>query len=508
MLSSACVSDSVEGDGVDQGNGIRELQDQGSIGRQDAGHDEDAAMSDMSALDLDTPDQAAPRDMTSPIDDMMSEDMGKDHGIDLAMPGEDMGGDLEDMLPEDMGAPGNGCLDLLVSGTTFPLHPSGFEGQLYSRAVFDGQGVWIVYAMRETPEIGSPDIWATRIACDGTPLVAPFEIGNPASGINEVNPAIAARGGLVYMAWIEDTSSQDRIMMRSFTTDGAPLQAEPVDVTPLQGGVAISGLFQELDIAALPGDEAAFSVSHYAAPASAFQISVQRIDSAGNLLGSPMEPIEEKGVAQTRPSISALTDGTLYVSWSRYKPADTNAGTPEEPNRVVYTRFAPGASEAEQGGPFPAQPGSNTDNQLGRYSKELTSNDRVFLTFQSDSTGSNDILVKDGSFGANPTTGFVGNSGYDLRPSVAARRDGMGGAVAWYRANPSPTQNEVHVQRFDLNASSAFQFGADTTIPTSEPARAPFGPSITHISQHIYFITWQEGTSAGRAKIMGRFVHL
>lgn len=509
LSAPACVTDNVELDDVDQGSGIRDLQDQGSFGSDMRGDLSSGEPDEMGATDMFGQDMGSTSDMNQR--DMFVADMpaADDQGADLDQSMEDAPADLApspDM--QDMSNPLSGCPGQLVTNKSFALHPSGFEGQLYSRSAFDGEGVWVVYAMREAPEVGTPDIWATRIACDGTALVPPIEIGNLASGIQEAHPAIAVRGKHVYMAWIEDTSSQDRVMMRSFAIDGTPLQTVPVDITPQQGGVAISGLFNELDLAALPGDEAAIAVSHYSTPASAFQVSIQRVDSMGNLLGMPMEPIEEKGVSQTRPSITALTDGTIYVSWSRYKPADTNAGTPEEPNRVVYTRFAPGASEAESGGPFPAQPGSSTDNQLSRYSKELTSNDRVFLTFQSDSTGSNDILIKDGSFGANLTSGFVGNSGYDLRPSVASRRDGLGGAVTWYRANPNPTQNEVHIQRFDLTASGAFQFGPDVKITTANPAHAPFGPSITYISQNTYFVTWQEGASASRAVVMGRFVDL
>ncbi len=472
---------------IDQGS----ASDQGNQGGEDAGGQQDQGGA---AEDMTQP----PQDQGTPVD--MSDDMSR--------PSEDMN------PPEDMGmmvpdmAPTNPCLNALVTNQTFEVHTAGFDGQYYSRAVFDGEGVWVVYAMREAADSGTADIWAARLGCDGQPLVAPFEVGETMTGINEVNPAIAALDDSVYITWVKDTSSDDRIMMRAFDRQGTARQATPVDITPVIAGEPISGLFTELDVAALPQGEAVISVSLYSQDAAAFQVAAQRFDGAGNLIGDPMEVFDEKGVEQTRPSITSLEDGSFYVSWSRYKPADAVAGTPEDPHRVVYTRFAAGATEPDQGGPFPAQPGAMQDNQLSRYSKELTSNNKVFLTFQSDSTGSNDILVKDGTFGASVTTGFVGNSGYDLRPSISARRDGNGGAVVWYRASPSPTRNEVHIQRFDVSANGTFNFGPDTTIQTSDFARAPYGPAITHVAGNVYFIAWQDGASTGTARVKGRFVQL
>lgn len=513
VFTQACASDELDANTMQDDNStIREVTDLGQT-TQDMGGAGDMTSGGQDMVD--TPDAGGndqgllPGDMSTP-EDMSAIDQGSPQDM-TDMDVQDMSTTPDMMPPEDMSMdmpPQGVCASALVVNQTFEVHPTGFAGQYYSRSVFDGEGVWVVFAMREAADSGTADIWATRIGCDGRPLVAPFEIGETMTGISEVAPAIAALDGNIYVTWIKDTSSDDRIMMRSFDNNGALRQAAPIDVTPELAGVPISGLFVELDIAALPQGEAVLTASHYSPDSGSFQVTVQRVDFSGVLIGDPMEPLQEKGVDQTRPSITAIEGGTFYVSWSRYKPADMIAGTPEEPYRVVYTRFSAGATEPDQGGPFPAQPGAMDDNQLGRYSKELTSNNKVFLTFQSDSTGSNDILVKDGTSGASVTTGFVGNSGFDLRPSIAARTDGNSGAVAWYRASPSPTQNEVHIQRFDVMSNGTFTFGPDTTIQTPEKARAPYGPSITHVSDNVYFISWQDGATTGTAKVQGRFVQL
>jgi hypothetical protein len=130
---------------------------------------------------------------------------------------------------------------------------------------------------------------------------------------------------------------------------------------------------------------------------------------------------------------------------------------------------------------------------------------KVYLAFQLDSTGENDILVKDGTFGAPNAFGTIQGSEIDLRPSIAGRVEGGGGAIAWFRANPSPIRNSVHVASFQLS-NNTFTLGQEVDIPTSDFARPPYGPAITHVSGDIYFITWSEGSSTGNTLIKGRFV--
>lgn len=496
----ACATDDVdpdEAEGNNAENNLRPGQDLGTptsdMGEEPA--DMGQATDQGSEDNATTEDMAAAEDMTSTQQDMATlEDM---------TPTPDAGADMA--AEEDMAAMVDACGDQLTLNTTFTIDPNGLAGQYYSRTAFDGDGIWVVYGVRESAMIGAADVWATRLACDGATDVAPFLVSASPSGVQDVFPAIAVRDDDVYIAWTQESQGTNKPFMRSFKRDGTPNQSAPVELTPQLGGLPLSNLIWETDVAALPNGEAALAASFFSEKAGTFQIMVQRFDRAGNLVGDAMEAFEEKGVEQTRPSITALDDGTIYVSWTRYKPADMMAGTPEEPHRVVYTKIAPGASEPDVAGPFPAQPGGTADNQLGRYSKERTASDAVYLAFQLDSTGANDVLVKDGTFGAPLSFATLGGSNsVDLRPSVAARPDGLGGAVVWYRADPSPIRNEVIVQPFDT--SSGLSAGNELVVPTSDPARPPYGPSIAHVDGQVYFVTWSEGPSTSDTRIKGRFV--
>ena len=506
LSSSACATDDPILDETNQDDGANNLRPANSgpgtpNTTQGNNATADADMSSQPDEDMEQTSPGSP-DMNSGLVDMNTPTNNNTRPDDMSDPaGEDMSSPTPDMqieLPPT-------CADIAITGTTWDLAPAGLDGQLYSRSTFDGEAIWVTWAERESADIGAADIWVTRIGCDGQTLVPATKISDSPSGVQDVHPNIASRDGDVYVVWTQDTSDTDTSYMRAFKRDGTFYTTVPVDVTPQFAGQAISGLVWETDVAALPNSEAALVASFYSTKAESFQIVVQRFDVAGNLSGLPIEAFENKGVDQTRPSVTALEDGTLYISWTRYKAADPMAGTPEQPHSVVYTKIAPGDSEPDQTGPFPAQIGAMGDNQLSRYSKERTIDDKVYLAFQLDSTGVNDVLVKDGTFGAPLRYGTAGNAGLDFRPSVAARPEGGGGVLAWYRGAPSPTRNEIILQRFDTS-TGGFMLGPEVTVPTTDFARAPYGPSISHVAGSAYVITWSEGATTGGARLKARIV--
>lgn len=443
-------------------------------------------------------DMGNAQDLSAPLDMTMEE-------MDMATTEMDMPSPLDMTPPEDMATPTQTCIDKLLLDTTVNVDGGGFAGQYFSRAAFDGEAIWVVYNKRETAMAGEGDIWATRIACDGTTDIAPFQVNTGGGMANDYHPNLAIRGEDLYILWSREEDGANFPVMRAMRTDGTGMMPQEAIVTPNLEGAPVSNLIWETDVTALPGGQGAFTASFASEKSGTFQVLVQRFDRTGALVGDALEAFEEKGVQQTRPSITNLEDGTIYISWTRYKAADAMAGTSEEPERVVYTRFAPGATEPDVAGPFPAQPGATGDNQLSRYSKERTMDDKVYLAFQLDSTGANDILVKDGTFGAPLAFGTVEGSAIDLRPSVAGRVEGGGGALAWFRADPSPVRNSVHVASFALS-NGTFTLQPEIDIPTSDFARPPYGPAITHVAGDVYFIAWSEGSSTGNTLIKGRFV--
>jgi len=79
----------------------------------------------------------------------------------LVAPGEDAG--VSD------GGEASPCRDELRLGEVIDLQPAAPDTQIHINAAFDGRGVWITYNLPDTG--GLFDVWAARLACDGSFLV-------------------------------------------------------------------------------------------------------------------------------------------------------------------------------------------------------------------------------------------------------------------------------------------------------------------------------------------------
>ena len=387
---------------------------------------------------------------------------------------------------------------------TYDLGTATPVPQLSSRVAFDGESIWVVYSRREMAGVGAGDIYVARYACDGAIINSPFKVSE-GTGINDANPQIAVGPDTVWIVWTANINGDQKIFARAYGKDGSPRSASPIDVVPTLGGQPISTLVWEPDIAVVSSDEA-IMVASYASPTAgnAFQVLVQRLNAAGSIMGDALEAFDEKGVNQTLPSVTAAPDGSFHVSWTRTKDADPMTGAPAEGPNVYFTRFAPNATEADAAGPERAEPGGTLDNTQSRYSREQLPGGQNYLVFSRDSSNTNQLLVRDGTLGGSAALGVAGSSSsVDIRPSIAGR-DG-GGAIAWFRAAPSPVSADVYVQSFTAQGGS-LTMGSARQIPTSEPGRPPYGPAITHVGDGIYFVSWSEGTSIGAATLKGRFV--
>jgi len=319
-------------------------------------------------------------------------------------------------------------------------------------------------------------------------------------------PNIAIGDQSIFISYGKEVSGAQRVYMRVLDREGNPRDNAEHDITPLDvdGVSPLSNTVWESDLAALPMDQAVLTASYGSTEAAAFQVVAQRVKSDGQRQGDAIFPKKEKSTDQTRPSVTALEDGTIYLSWSRYKAAQN--GMPEETQRVVYAKLDPNATAADPSGPFPAQPASTAKNEISRYSKERLSSGEVYLAFQT--AQDNNILVKDGAFGAPLSFGEAGQSSrVDLRPNIASRLGG--GALVWLRADPSPTKNLLFAQPFSKSAGQ-LTMGAAKQLPTAQPVRAAgnYGAAISHISGTTYFISWSEGSTSADATLKGRFVDL
>lgn len=414
-------------------------------------------------------------------------------GDDVPLP------DVANNAPNNVVDPG-GCTDGAQIDVTFDIDPGEFAGQFYARTAWDGRGAWVVYnrpdsSGPETPE----EIFAARIGCDGEVEHGPLRLST-ANGARNYMPIVASRGGITHVAWVQQGANPDTILLQLLSDDGTVVLSEPADITPTVAGEPVSGLVWEPDLAVWEDGTGVVAVS--AGAFGAFQIVLQRYDESGVASGDAITPYPEASVDQKRPTLAADPDGTLFLGWTRYKPEDAEAGTPEEPERVVLTSIPAGANMVFPASPLPARP-LTTPNPIARYAREPGPTGAFFLAFQVTEASRQDILVRDGSDFQTAAVGAFGSMGYaNFRPSIAAGK--AGGVLAWYRYNQTPLQNDVMVHPFDFNGE--FAPGAEQTIETDTPGVPPYGPDITWAGGNLYFVVWGEGSIAPEARVKGRWL--
>lgn len=407
----------------------------------------------------------------------------------------DAGPDVDFFIP-----PGE-CGDEVPLNQTITLDGGAITGQFFARAAWDGEGVWVVYN-RPGVDGGPEEIFAVRVGCDAEVELGPLQLSET-DGNRKYMPAMASRGGRTYVVWaVEQTTGDPQfVQMQGFDRTGSELFAAPIDITPGGAGGAISGLAWEPDVAVFADGSGAVVVS--GGGFGAFQIWAQRFGIDGTPSGGAIHVFPEEGIDQKRPSIAAGAEGTLYLSWIRYKAEDAVAGTPEEPERAVFVSIPPGDDVVFPAAPLAAKPLTNP-NPAARYAKEPSSKGVHFLAFQVTTNMRADILVRDGTSFDTATTGTFGSQGYiNFRPSVAGGENV--GVLAWYRYNASPLKNDVMVQSF-RRQDDMFVPGPEVHIETELPGIPPYGPDVTWTGGNVYFVVWGEGDTAPQAKVYGRFV--
>ncbi|MBA2664822.1 MAG: hypothetical protein H0U74_21215 [Bradymonadaceae bacterium] len=390
------------------------------------------------------------------------------------------------------------CLDRAVLDQTWTVAAKEIAGQLQTAMAFDGQGIWVVFTRPGPGEERQDLIYATRVQCDGTPSVAPFQVSQLGTGY-AAQPVIAAREGKVHIAWaFQDTNTGHwDLLYRAFEADGRAYGSQPSSIAPSIDDTIVSELAWHPDIAALP-DGAAVIVAAVAVDGN-FQTMLQRVGADGQRSEDAFYPYAND-IDQLYPSVSSHTDGTIYVAWTR---DDNDAQT------VVHTYISPGATEAALAMPLVAHPLEHP-NPFSRMSKAGAGpNERAVLAFQVTKPARHDIMFKDATLGvASSHYGVVGHATQsDFLPSVAASP--TGGAIAWYRYATSPAKSDVYVQRFTMDANG----GLDTPstalrLAEQQYAYNGYGPAIAHIGDELYAVAWSAGERPAEARVTMRIVNL
>jgi hypothetical protein len=519
-VMAGCAADDVEGNNnvsdhtlSDAGRDAIEDDDDASgtldAGDEDTGHedagdqdavDEDAGNDDAGDEDADNnATDADDSDATNGSDGGDETDAGDGDAADGGVDATD-GGDTPDATPIP-----TGCKNKALTGTTFPLAPAGTLGQLYVRAAFDGSGVWVAYAAREAAGSGNEDIFALRVLCDGTIGAGPMRVTSTPVGIRDYYPSVDVRDGTVYIVWTSEDESTGvkTVQYRTYRIDGAPLMTASVDVTPVDStGAPISEMIWETDIAGLPGGGAAI-VASYAPQATDYsmQIVVQKVDDFGNLVGPAIDAYSTMEAKQFKPSIAAETANKVWVSWANQSPP-----TFMSPTTVVYRSL--NLLNPQQVAPTPVGTAASpylTHSATGPspFAEPIRDPSQVFLAHMTDSY---DIRLVNAGAATHQATATGATGGLNFYPSVATEPGG--GALAWFKANPSPIAGEILVQPFSYTASG-LTTGTAMSVPlynSANAARSPYGPAIVNVGGDLYFVAWPEGPAAGEAQVMGRFI--
>lgn len=403
------------------------------------------------------------------------------------------GGD--DAGPTD-GGPGNdaavaSCRQEVVLDQPFEIDPEGLGTQIHADAVFDGQGVWVVY--NQPNDEGLFDVYLTRIGCDGSPRMDPLRINDLSTG-NNVDPGIILVDGGFVVVWNTDNSSGHRLPLaarhsrsddrlagnmdvyyRTFDRNGTPIMEYARILETTYVGNRVAGNVMEPTAAPLPGGAFAIAAIRGLDTVSSFQVFVQRLAASGDLDGAALDVVIENDVTQSYPSLAATAAGDLYLAYST-EPLSGDVS-------LVHSHLPAGSSTW---GPLPpALVASSANGTAGSYA--AAGDGRVLLAYDVD----NDIFVRDGSVftttGRALSFGTGGGTDYAARLVLAPG----GGAVFWYR-NQSGIRNAFRMAGF-VDDGTTLTAGSERMV-TASPV-PPYAPAAAHVDGTIYFAAWSEGTS-------------
>ena len=285
---------------------------------------------------------------------------------DLA-PTADVAPDGGSMEPE-IAAP-DPCHEMIQLDTAFDLFPDESLTQIHASAIYDGEGIWVAYDIPDADK--KFDVRAARISCAGEILVQPFTL-NVTSVANELDPALALRGGTMLIAWQSDNGTGVNnmdIFWRTIAVDGTPVMTADSMLEITVDGVPQEGNAWMPSVAPTDGG---FLISGAIAVdgAKGFQAAVQRVSDNGDTEGDAIVASFEAESSQVYPAMTRSADGTVHLAWTRT--------VVEGPEQVEYARLAPEATEFA--------PAHAVDSDVPTMSASLgAGGENVFLSYDEQS---------------------------------------------------------------------------------------------------------------------------
>lgn len=393
---------------------------------------------------------------------------------------------------DDLSKPPSECLESMLSDTPFTLFPELPLTQIHAAIAFDGEGVWVVFNLPD--EHSEFDVWAARLGCDGTPLVAPFQVNN-AWDYNETEPDLAIFNDQVLILWQSDSGQfPDNLSIhyRLFQIDGTPLMEQDTALGWTDNGIPAAGNAWMPKAASTPSGGFVLAITGVVG-SYGFQTFLQRMSAQGELLGDRLHIAPEEAVGQFYPSLQVLPDATTLVAWVR-SPTE---GSDRVQACLVDAEFVgcdpenpwSPATESETGAPFAA--GAVAASSSG------------FLVYHEAEGAGSRIRAVEATFSDSPQGVTLGAPGELNHSPVLAIYD-QGAALLWYRVI-SGIRNDVRLGAFRPLGDS---YVAPTPIRSlNENSAAPYAPAFVHIDGSRFLAVWSEGTSPD-FQLVGRFVQL
>ena len=351
---------------------------------------------------------------------------------------------------------------------------TGRRTQIHPTVVFDGEAVWASY-VAVCGEESTFDVFATRIALDGTVLVPPFQV-NTAPASNEIDPVMAASPTQVLIAWTGDDGSGGtanlQVGYRLFDHAGAATTRSEQRLVTSLAGVPQTDNHMAHDALFVPGHGLAIAGVRANSEVNRFQAYAQFLDAGGTSTSETIAPPPE-AVSHNSVTFAFHRSAQAFLAFDR-----GDEGT----NAVLWRESCAGRYEMLATGVAPT--GMTSDGT--RVFVGLGGAFVTLLELRESTLGT--------PFGLEDTSGRS-----EILPSLALGPSGQGAAL-WIRLIAGS------------NGELAFSgFRADgTTTPARSivPERvAPYPPELARIDDTHYVAVWSAGMSP-MFKVYAQFLTL
>jgi len=428
------------------------------------------------------------------------------------------------------------CAELIANRDLMKLLPN--EGRLVVlvNAAFDGKAIWLGWTSF-SDQTGFGTIRAARMACDGTFLVAPFDV-DPDNAGNSYEAEIAISGDNVMITWhqdyqgyytfrdgrglveretadiVEPVDAEDmdvtvktdavqdvidmpndnmRVYYRSFKLDGTPIMDAAQRFMPAIDGEPPSVNNWIPKIAALP-DGRFVIASTWAWPGgNVFQAVAQRFNADGSKSGALIFPYPRESEDEQYTDVAVNGVGDILLTWSH-----TTTLLGKSVTKIARIDVPANSGETYSEPTFFETAGDNpaiSVNPAGHiFTAWHTSSDRPGLS----------LAAVNPATGAVATTVLTETNWFYTYPAIASGQSGT--VVVWYKWNNEKDPNTGKYNTTDLlmfrpawdgAAASIAAIGDPLVVNRDDQnqqydAMQYYEPSVIDVGSGNYFVMWSE----------------